>query len=129
MIIEFSDENFEKFLSIFDVFFDIGVDIMGEGAKKGKISDSQWIEFQSNLQNFFSQLYITNDVLKVYAINENQEDRAKELEEIGDLSSEISFRIGQLNLEQFKVFRSLYIPGSTTDIFGTIESAGNKMFS
>ena len=69
MIIEFSDENFEKFLSIFDVFFDIGVDIMEEGAKKGKISDSQWIEFQSNLQNFFSQLYITNDVLKVYAIN------------------------------------------------------------
>jgi hypothetical protein len=129
MIIEFSDENFEKFLSVFDVHFEIGVDIMEESAKKGKISDSQWIEFQSNLQNFFSQLYITNDVLKVYAINENQEGRAKELEEIGDLSSEISTRIGQLSLEQFKVFRSLYIPGETTDIFGTIESAGNKMFS
>ena len=68
-------------------------------------------------------------MLNGYAINENQQERAKELEEIGDLSSEISAQIGQLSPEQFKVFKSLYIPGQTTDIFGTLQSAKNKMFS
>ncbi len=68
-------------------------------------------------------------MLNGYAINEKQQERAKELEEIGDLSSEISAEIGQLSPEQFKVFKSLCIPGQTTDTFGTLQSAKKKMSS
>jgi hypothetical protein len=53
----------------------------------------------------------------------------QQLGDFGDLSIEISAQICQLSPEQFKSFKSLYIANQTTNIFGTLQSVKNKMFS